>query len=148
MYIYQNIKEVTHENSRKITKNKVGLLNLAEQLGNVSRACKVMGFSRDTFYRYKSAFEQGGVEVLLETSKRKPNIRNRTCHPFLKPSQRPFSLITSKTSIAPPFFNTPSSISSRQSLNFNPAESLKYSTKPIIISSASLLVFPLSITPK
>ena len=38
------------ETNRKIIKNKVGLLNLAEQLGNVSRACKVMGFSRDTFY--------------------------------------------------------------------------------------------------
>ncbi len=65
------------ETNRKIIRNKVGLLNLAEQLGNVSRACKVMGFSRDTFYRYKSAFEQGGVEALLETSKRKPNMRNR-----------------------------------------------------------------------
>jgi len=42
------------ESNRKIIKNKVGLLNLAEQLGNVSRACKVMGFSRDTFYRYKA----------------------------------------------------------------------------------------------
>lgn len=37
---------------QKIIKNKVGLLNLAEELGNVSRACKVMGYSRDTFYRY------------------------------------------------------------------------------------------------
>jgi len=42
------------ESNRKIIKNKVGLLNLAKQLGNVSRACKVMGFSRDTFYRYKA----------------------------------------------------------------------------------------------
>ena len=39
--------------NQKIIKNKVGLLNLAEELGNVSKACKVMGFSRDTFYRYK-----------------------------------------------------------------------------------------------
>ena len=37
----------------KIIKNKVGLLNLAEQLGNVSQACKIMGFSRDSFYRFK-----------------------------------------------------------------------------------------------
>ena len=65
------------EANRKIIKNKVGLLNLAEQLGNVSRACKVMGFSRDTFYRYKSAYEQGGVEALLDTSRRRPNKRNR-----------------------------------------------------------------------
>lgn len=43
--------------------NKVGLLNLAEELGNVSQACKVMGLSRDTFYRYKEALESGGVKV-------------------------------------------------------------------------------------
>ena len=53
------------------------MLNLAEQLGNVSRACKVMGFSRGTFYCYKSAYEQGGVEALLDVSRRKPNKRNR-----------------------------------------------------------------------
>ena len=37
----------------KIVKNKLGLLNLAKTLGNVSQACKVMGVSRDTFYRYQ-----------------------------------------------------------------------------------------------
>lgn len=62
----------------KIIKNKVGLLKLAEELGNVSRACKVMGFSRDTFYRYKQAVDEGGVEALVEVSRRKPNLRNRT----------------------------------------------------------------------
>ncbi|MBU6230119.1 MAG: helix-turn-helix domain-containing protein [Cyanobacteria bacterium REEB459] len=36
----------------KIVKNKLGLLNLAKTLGNVSQACKVMGVSRDTFCRY------------------------------------------------------------------------------------------------
>ena len=45
------------DNNVKIIKHKVGLLNLAEELSNVSRACKVMGLSRDTFYRYKSAVE-------------------------------------------------------------------------------------------
>lgn len=64
--------------TQKIIKNKVGLLNLAEELGNVSRACKVMGFSRDTFYRYKSAVEEGGVESLFDKSRRQPNIKNRT----------------------------------------------------------------------
>ncbi len=44
---------------------KTGLLNLAEELGNISQACKVMGMSRDTFYRYQQAVEQGGVEALL-----------------------------------------------------------------------------------
>ena len=65
-----------HSNE-KIIKHKVGLLNLAEELGNVSRACKVMGLSRDTFYRYKSAAEEGGGEALFGQNRRKPNHKNR-----------------------------------------------------------------------
>lgn len=61
----------------KIIKHKIGLLNLAAELGNVSRACKVMGFSRDTFYRYQAAVETGGVEALIDANRRKPNIKNR-----------------------------------------------------------------------
>ena len=61
----------------KIIKHKVGLLNLAEELGNVSKACQMMGMSRDTFYRYKSAVDEGGVEALLERTRRKPNMANR-----------------------------------------------------------------------
>ena len=62
----------------RIIKHKIGLLNLAEELGNVSKACQVMGMSRDTFYRYKSAVEEGGVEALLEKDRKKPNLKNRT----------------------------------------------------------------------
>lgn len=65
------------ENNTKIIKHKVGLLNLAEELGNVSRACKVMGLSRDTFYRYKTAVEEGGVANLFDKSRRQPNLKNR-----------------------------------------------------------------------
>lgn len=61
----------------KIIKHKVGLLNLAEELGNVSRACKVMGLSRDTFYRYKAAVDEGGVDSLIDRNRRKPNPKNR-----------------------------------------------------------------------
>ena len=61
----------------KIIKHKVGLLNLADELGNVSKACQVMGMSRDTFYRYKSAVDDGGVEALFERTRRKPNLANR-----------------------------------------------------------------------
>lgn len=62
---------------QNVIKHKVGLLNLAAELGNVSRACKVMGFSRDTFYRYQSAMEAGGVEALIDANRKKPNLRNR-----------------------------------------------------------------------
>ena len=63
--------------NHNVIKHKVGLLNLAAELGNVSRACKVMGFSRDTFYRYQAALADGGVEALLDANRKKPNIRNR-----------------------------------------------------------------------
>ena len=39
---------------QKIIKTKVGLLELARQLGNVSQACKILGYFRDSFYRYKA----------------------------------------------------------------------------------------------
>jgi transposase InsO family protein len=64
--------------SARIIRNKLGLLNLAQELGNVSKACKIMGLSRDTFYRYQSALDQGGVEALVDKSRRKPNQKNRT----------------------------------------------------------------------
>lgn len=63
--------------SNPIIKHKAGLLNLAEELGNVSKACKVMGVSRDTFYRYQELVEEGGVDSLINRSRRTPNIKNR-----------------------------------------------------------------------
>lgn len=60
-----------------IIKHKAGLLNLAEELGNVSRACKVMGVSRDTFYRYQELAQEGGLEALIDKSRRGPNLKNR-----------------------------------------------------------------------
>jgi len=60
-----------------IIKHKAGLLNLAEELGNVSKACKIMGFSRDTFYRYQELAQEGGVDALIDRTKRKPNVKNR-----------------------------------------------------------------------
>ena len=63
--------------NEKVIKHKVGLLNLAEELGNVSKACQVMGLSRDTFYRYKAAVDESGVAALLDSNRRKPNLKNR-----------------------------------------------------------------------
>ena len=55
---------------KKLIRPKLKLLELAAYLGNVSEACRTMGYPRDTFYRLKSRYEKAGIDGLREISRR------------------------------------------------------------------------------
>jgi molybdenum-dependent DNA-binding transcriptional regulator ModE len=63
--------------TKTLIKHKIGLLNLAEELGNVSKACRIMGLSWDTFYSYQKAVDGGGIDALVDQNRRKSNLKNR-----------------------------------------------------------------------
>lgn len=61
----------------KVIKTKLGLLELGKQLGNVSRACKIMGYSRDSYYRFRDLYDEYGDDGLRDLNRSKPNVKNR-----------------------------------------------------------------------
>jgi len=55
--------------SQKAARRKLNLLQIAQELGNVSQACKIIGYSREQFYEIRRNFQTFGAEGLLEKSR-------------------------------------------------------------------------------
>jgi len=60
--------------TEKLIKARMGMLALAEQLNNVSAACRRAGISRSHYYEIKEAFEKFGAEGLARRQRRRPQM--------------------------------------------------------------------------
>jgi transposase InsO family protein len=56
---------------------RLRLFTLAEELGNVAAACRLMGFHRSTYYRLKANVERWGLEALRVRERRRPRMPNQ-----------------------------------------------------------------------
>ena len=57
---------MTTVQGEKIARRKLSLLQLAQELGNVSKACKIVGYSRQQFYEIRRNFQLYGAEGLID----------------------------------------------------------------------------------
>jgi len=71
---------------QKVIWAKVGLLELAKQLDNLSPACRVIGYCRDRLYCFRELYDNGGEVSLQEVSRRRPVVRKLVRPKLSKPS--------------------------------------------------------------